>query len=93
MRIEEVFYHRGRLCRVFAFAGTVECHASVGIGTAGYQVVEEGDVAGCGYLVKVFQGVVIALSGSPAAIGAFCVGLVDVDTVVEKPVDVFAELA
>ena len=32
----------------------------------------------------------MALSGPPTAVGAFCIGLVDVDAMVEEPVNVFA---
>ena len=34
----------------------------------------------------------MAFSRSPAAVGAFRVGFVDVDAVVEQPVDVFASV-
>ena len=53
VHVEEVFYHCFGFGRVFAFGGAVECHASVGIGAAGDEMVEQGDVAGCGYVVEV----------------------------------------
>ena len=92
VHVEEVLYHCGRLGRVWAFGGAVESHAPVGVGAAGDEVVEEGDVAGCGDFVEMFQGVVVASPRSPAVVCAFCVCFVDVDAVVEEPVDVFARV-
>jgi len=54
VHIEEVFYHCRGFCWVFAFGGTVERHAPVGICATGDEMVEECDVSGCGDLVEMF---------------------------------------
>jgi hypothetical protein len=89
VHVEEVFDHRCRFGRIFAFGSAVESHASVGTGAAGDEVVEEGDIAGCGD-VEVFEGEVVALAGSGAVVDAFGVGAGDVDAVVEEIVDLGA---
>jgi hypothetical protein len=57
----------------------------VRIGSAGDEMVEEGDFSGCGYDVEMLQREVEALSWSRAVVGAYRDGLVDVDAVVEEP--------
>jgi hypothetical protein len=52
VRIEEVFNHCCRFGWVFAFGGTLEGHASVGISAAGDEMVEERDIAAGGYDVE-----------------------------------------
>jgi hypothetical protein len=67
----------------------MESQAPTGVCTSSDQVVEESDVAVCGYVIEDLKAIVMALSWSKTTVGALVVGFGDINAVIKQPVNGF----
>jgi hypothetical protein len=70
----------------------MKCQTPMGICTLSDQVVEESDVAVCGYVIEDLEAIVMALSWSKTTIVALVVGFGDINAVIKQPVDGFSRV-
>jgi hypothetical protein len=64
----------------------------VRLGATSDEMIEKCNVAIRGNVVEQFQREVTALSGPCASVDTLCVGLINVHTVIEEPIDILARV-